>query len=75
MCSDLYASTLIKDVKYQRFLKITFRKLGGKHLLYLELCLSHAFDSYSQQHDAMIAELTLIYNVHGSLTQHLSTTR
>lgn len=71
-CSGLNASTLIKDVrKYQRFLKTTFPKLAGKHSRCLELCLSHAFDSCSQPHDSTIAELTLIYNVHGSLTQHI----
>ena len=71
-CSGLNASTLIKDVrKYQRFLKTTFPKLAGKHSRCLELCLSHAFDYCSQPHDSTIAELTLIYNVHGSLTQHI----
>lgn len=63
--TSLNASALIKDVrKYQRFLKTTFHKLEGKHSQCLELCLSHTFYSCSQ-HDATIAELTLIYNVHG----------
>ena len=71
-CTGLNASTLIKDVrKYQRFLKTTFPKLAGKHSRCLEICLSHAFDSCSEQHDAMLAEFSLIYHVHGSLTQHI----
>ena len=65
-CTSRNASALIKDVrKYQRFLKTTFHKLEGKHSQCLELCLSHTFDSCSEQHDASIAESTLIYNVHG----------
>ena len=59
-CTGLNATTLIKDVrKYQRFLKTTFPKLAGKHSRCLEICLSHAFDSCSEQHDATLAEFSL----------------
>ena len=70
-CTGLNASALMKKVrKYNRFLKTTFFKLAGKQSQCLELCLFHDFDSCSE-HDATIAELTLTYNVHGSLTQHI----
>lgn len=69
-CTGLNASALVKDVrKYQRFLKTTFSKLAEKHSCCLELCLSHAFDSCSEEHNAVVAECSMMYDMHSSLMQ------
>ena len=69
-CTGLNALALVKDVrKYQRFLKTTFSKLAEKHSCCLELCLSHAFDSCSEEHNAVVAECSMMYDMHSSLMQ------
>ena len=71
-CSDVNASALSKDVRrYQKFLKTTFPKLAQKHSPCLELCLSHAFDSCSEEHSSVLTDISLIYDVHSSLMQSI----
>lgn len=71
-CSDVNASALSKDVKsYQKFLKTTFPKRAQKHSPYLELCLPHAFDSCSEEHNSVPTDISLIYDVQSSLMQSI----
>ena len=55
----------------RKFLKTTFPKRAQKHSPYLELCLSHAFDSCSEEHNSVLTDISLIYDVHSSLMQSI----
>ena len=57
--------------RYHKFLKTTFPKHAKKHSPYLELGLSHAFDSCSEKHSSVLTDISLIYDVHSSLMQSI----
>lgn len=68
MCPGLNRSALMKDVRtYQKFLKTKFSKLALKHSPCLELCMSYAFDSCTEEHKAMGADFAPFYAAHSCL--------
>ena len=72
MCPCLNRSALIKDVRtYQKFLKTKFSKLAVKHSPCLELCMSYAFDSCAEEHNAMGADFAPFYAAHSCLLEEI----
>lgn len=72
VCPGLNGSALIKDVRtYQKFLKTKFSKLAHKHSPCLELCMSYAFDSCTEDHKATGADFSPFYATHSSLLEEI----
>lgn len=70
--STFEAAGIVKQLRiHQRFLKTMLAKLAERHSSCLELCLTHAFESCSEEHHDTLNEMTDFYLVCDKLTSCL----
>lgn len=70
--STFEAAAIVQQLRlHQRFLKTMLAKLAERHSSCLELCLTHAFESCSEEHPDTLNEMTDFYLVCDKLTSCL----